>query len=83
MSEILEEKKPKTPIYIRNASNRYYNKIKNDPVKYAEYCEKKRNYQRSYYAKKKKEQKEKKLKLIQEQTEQKDSTEKEGVIVVL
>ncbi len=91
MSEIFEEKKPKTPIYIRRASNRYYNNIKSDPVKYAEYQEKKRKYQREYYHKKKAEKIEKNKQLAnsisnhkksnQEQTEQNEPPK--GVIIVL
>lgn len=87
MSEIFVEKKPKTPIYIRRASNRYYNNIKSDPVKYAEYQEKKRKYQREYYHRKKAEKIEKNKKLAnmkksnQEQTEQNEPSK--GVIIVL
>jgi len=86
MSEIFEEKKPKTPTYIRNASRNYYNKIKNDPVKYAEYCEKKRNYQREYYHKKKKEKIERNKKLANSINNQKitgQNEEPKGVIIVL
>ena len=91
MSEIFEEKKPKTPNYIRKASRNYYNKLKSDPVKYAEYCEKKRNYQRDYYHRKKKEKIERNKQLAnsisnhkknnQETTGQNE--EPKGVIIVL
>lgn len=42
----------KTPIYIRNSTKAYYHRVRNDPVKYQVYLEKRSAYQKCYYTKK-------------------------------
>jgi len=44
----------KTPTYIRKASKNYYQRLRADPKKYAEYLEKRRNYNRKKALEKKK-----------------------------
>ena len=42
----------KTPIYVRNSTKAYYNRVRNDPEKYQIYLEKRSKYQKCYYTKK-------------------------------
>lgn len=48
----MEQKQFKTPEYVRKSVKAYYSRVKSDPVKYQDYCDKRASYQKSYYYKK-------------------------------
>ena len=55
----------KTPSYVRKASNNYYQRLRADPVKYQQYLEKRREYNKKRAFEKKQKEKNEKLRLEQ------------------
>ena len=55
----------KTPSYVRKASNNYYQRLRSDPVKYQQYLEKRREYNKKRALEKKQKEMKEKLRLEQ------------------